>query len=337
MPADLRTHGADVDRERFRARLRDALRLEAQRSGIRPGPALLRAALDEPPARRRLRPWAVASALATATVIVVLAALILPPGTHGPSTALPSGAVPSGASAAAATIATPPAAPPPITLADCQIYPENARLAFSGWATTNVLRVSGGTAAPGQPVYALVTRGLAEWMGWRSAGAGPIFPPPVGRMGCIYDPSTGQVSQIGVPLDWQPPAMIDGCPASPEEEFAGYHEVGGPRAWALLPTGPNSWVAGQRAPILYRLSPPPTANESMTAWAVPLGTGSRVDGAIGMSLVPEPSGSPPPATGPAAFRYYIVEQPLPASGCWVLNVAVNGRLAGSAIIAVAAR
>jgi hypothetical protein len=337
MSSDSRLHAPDPDRERFQARLRDALRLEAQRSGGRPGPALLRAALDEPPSDHRLRPWPLAGAVAAAAA-VLLAVLILSPGSHGPSAAQASGANASLATPASSepTPAIPPAVPPPVTLADCQIYPADASLAFSGWATTSVLQVSGGHAQPGQPVYALVTRGLAEWMGWRSPGAGPIFPPPVGRMGCIYDPSTGEASLIGVPVDWQPPAMIDGCPGSPEDAFAGYREIGGPQAWALLPTGPNGWVAGNQALILYRISPPPAGDQAVTAWAVPLEGGARVGGAVGITVTPVPSPGPLPTPGQSELRYYVVDQLLPAAGCWVLNVAVGGQLAGSAIIAIPA-
>jgi hypothetical protein len=94
----------------------------------------------------------------------------------------------------------------PIGLADCEIAPADSSLAFAGWTTLEVLHVGGGKAAPDQPIYAVVTRGLAEWVGWKSSG-GPMYPRPVGRMGCIYDPSSGESSVVGVPLDWQPPAI----------------------------------------------------------------------------------------------------------------------------------
>jgi hypothetical protein len=94
----------------------------------------------------------------------------------------------------------------PIGLADCQIAPADSFLAFAGWTTLDVLHVGGGKAAPEQRIYAVVTRGLAEWVGWKSSG-GAMYPRPVGRMGCIYDPSSGESSLVGVPLDWQPPAV----------------------------------------------------------------------------------------------------------------------------------
>jgi hypothetical protein len=323
MPSD---HGAH-DRDPFREQLRAALRQEAQRAGVRPGPGLLSAALTEPDDNHPFGRWLLASA--AVTVGLVLAAITL--SMRG----TPPGDAASTLSAGVIASPTAPAIPPPVTLADCQIYPEDARLAFSGWATTDVLHVTGGRAAPGQPVYAIVTRGLAEWMGWRSPDAGPIYPPPVGRMGCIFDPSTGDVSEIGVPMDWHPPAVIDGCPASPGDEYAGYQEIGGPRAWALLPTGPSGWVAGERAIILYRLSPPLAPGESISAWASPLDGGGRVDGAVDDVPPGAASGTPQASPRLDGFSYYVVEQPLPTSGCWVLDVAVNGRLAGSAITSVA--
>jgi hypothetical protein len=323
---------SDPELDGFRARLRDALRLAAQRSGVRLTPTLLRDALDEPAPSRRIWRWPMAAVGTAAVVALVVLTMHSLPVKNDASQ---DGSATGRSSLSAFPSLTQTASPAPVTLADCQVYPEDASLAFSGWATTDVLRVSGGSAEPGQPVYALVTRGLAEWMGWRSPDAGPIFPAPVGRMGCIFDPSTGGVSLVGVPMDWEPPAMIDGCPASPEDEFAGYREIGGPRAWALLPTGPSGWDAGQRAVILYRLSPPLSAGETVSAWAVPLDGGSRVDGVMGNELAPVASSGPLATPGQAEFRYYVVQQLLPSSGCWVLNLEVNGRLAGSAITSVA--
>ena len=99
----------------------------------------------------------------------------------------------------------------PIGLADCQIAPADSAPAFAGWTTLSVLHVGGGKAAMGQPIYAVVTRGLAEWIGWQSSG-GAMYPRPVGRMGCIYDPTTGESSLVGVPLEWEPPPPVHGLP-----------------------------------------------------------------------------------------------------------------------------
>jgi len=323
--------GDTADDDLFEGRLRDALRREVQRSAVHVTAEQLHAAASAPPEPWRPPRWWPVAGLATAAVFLLVALRVMT-NLAVPNDLVPQATGPARSSAQDGTAAT----RAPITLADCRIYPEDARLAFDGWATTHVLGVSGGAAKPGQPVYALVTRGLAEWVGWRSPDAGPIFPAPVGRMGCIFDPSSGTVSLVGVPMDWQPPAMIDGCPSSPQDEYAGYQEIGGPRAWALLPTGPTGWTSGERAIILYRLTPPLAAGETLTAWAVPLRGGDRVDGSVGTASTTPRSGAPGPTPEQGAFSYYVVEQPFSRSGCWVLNVTIDGQLAGSAITLVAA-
>ncbi len=343
MSADRRADAqGPVAPDAFDERLRAALLQEAQRSGIGVDMRRLRTAADAP--REPWRPppwWRVGTATALAAGLVT-AVLLLPSSTHPPAASALAGA-PSAHPLVIGPVGPGSTAPPPVTLDDCQIFPGNASLAFSGWATTDVLGVSGGAAKPGQPVYAIVTRGLAEWVGWRSEDTEPMYPAPVGRMGCIFDPSNGAVSQVGVPMDWQPPMMIDGCPASPEDEFAGYREVGGPRAWALLPTGNRGWVRGESAIVIYRLTPPLAAHESLSGWAEPLvgGGGTGADTAVqdGRVVAVDPAAMANPAAtpNPRSASYSVIEQRFTTAGCWVLDVAVNGALAGSAIVYVGAR
>ena len=327
MPGD--APGGDL----FEGRLRDALRREVQRNAIHVTAERLRAAASAPPDSWRPRRWWPVAAVATAAVCLLVVLRVL---TNLP---VPNGLVPQASGPARSStqgIVAP--IPAPITLADCRIEPAGSPLAFSGWATTAVLDVSGGAAEPGQPVYALITAGPAEWMGWRTAGAEPIYPAPIGRMGCIFDPSTGRASVVGVRPEWRPPDFVDGCPASPEDEFAGYREIGGPRAWALLPTGTSGWMGadGSPATILYRLGPPPGPGQRVVARAEALdGSGERVDGTASGPV--GPSSAALGASPSAGSAYYtVVEQSFPHSGCWVLNVTVDGQLAGSAIISVAA-
>ncbi len=327
------------ERDAFEERLRAALRLEVQRTAFPVDRTRLHAATTAPRPRRRPQWLPVAGVLSAVAIAVVGLALVGAGRTAGPAGTATAAVAAGSATTAGGGAGTDPAAAgdasAPIGLADCRIEPADARLAFSGWATTDALRVTGGSADPGQPVYAVVTRGLAEWMGWRDSGSDPIFPQPVGRMGCIYDPSTGVVSQVGVPMDWQPPQTVDGCPASTEDEYAGYREIGGPRAWALLPTGTSWWISDRRFLILYRLSPPLANGERLTGWAQPLdGSGARVTADLRSVAVSVASGDATQPADPASPRYYIVEVGFSTPGCWVLDVAVNGRLAGSAIIPV---
>jgi DNA-directed RNA polymerase specialized sigma24 family protein len=216
----------------------------------------------------------------------------------------------------------------PISLADCQIAPAESSLAFAGWTTLAALNVHGGDAGRGQPIYALITRGMAEWVGWQQHYSGPMFPAPIGRMGCIFDPSTRQTSLVGVDAGWEPNLMADGCPPSPMDSFGGYRELGGPRGWLVLLDDTASWHVGDsRYRILVRISPPAERGQSVTAWAQPLADAPRIDGEIGSAnsqpARPDNSGS--------GSRYYLLDIKLPTAGCWVINIAVDGHVVGSAI------
>lgn len=328
-------------RDPFEDRLRTALRAEVHRMAVTLDRERLRATAGAPPSSRRLPGWWPIPAVSLA--VGILAAVVLIQNGAGPAgeradlpgagtpvaSPTPTSAVAAGSPIAGGGVAA------PITLADCRIEPTDASLAFSGWATTALLDVSGGSAAPGQPVYALITRGLAEWTGWRDTGSGSIFPPPVGRMGCIFDPSSGQVSQVGVALNWQAPAIIDGCPASTEDRYAGYREIGGPRAWALLPTG-SSWSLGQRGfHILVRLSPALAAGETLTAWTEPLDASApRTTAAVQTQGIDVQLAPPGATTAPAAVRYYLLDANLSRPGCWLVDLEVNGRLAGAVVVPV---
>jgi len=322
MPGD--AHHDDL----FEGRLRDALQREVQRNAVHISPERLRAEASAPPEPWRPPRWWPVAALATTGVCLLVVLRVL---TNLP---VPNGLVPQASGPSTSSAQSVARSAGPITLADCRIEPVGSPLAFDGWATTAVLDVSGGAAEPGQPVYALITAGPAEWMGWRTAGAQPMYPAPIGRMGCIFDPSTGRASVVGVRPEWQPPDVVDGCPASPEDEFAGYREIGGPRAWALLPTGTSGWMGAQSGPavILYRLGPPPGPGQRVVASADALdGSGERVAGTVGAPV--GPSSAALGASPSAGSAYYtVVEQSFPHPGCWVLNVTVDGRLAGSAVI-----
>ena len=219
----------------------------------------------------------------------------------------------------------------PITLADCQITPAASPLAFAGWTTLAALSVHGGDAGPGQPIYAVVTRGMAEWVGWQEHYTGPMFPPPIGRMGCIFDPSTRKTSLVGVDLDWEPSLMADGCPPSPIDEFGGHREFGGPHAWLLLPDDISAWQVGENK-ILFRLSSPAAPGQSITAWTQPLADA----GAIPAQVDSNTGELGPPDTSGSGSRYYFVTALFSSAGCWVINIAINGQVVGSAIAPITA-
>jgi len=217
---------------------------------------------------------------------------------------------------------------PAFTLADCDIEPVGSPIAFAGWVTVEQIRATG-IAPAGRSVYAIVTRGEAEWIGYRYTHDRPVFPRPVGRMGCVFDPGSERHVAIGVAQDWEPPALADGCPASPMSSFAGYLELGGPGAFVLMDVG-RTWRAEDPGlSFLVRVAPSLPAGARLEAWLQPVGDGSGIATTVGS----------PRAEEVGSVMHYIrvggVEVPEP--GCWTMNVAVDGTVVGSAVLPIWAR
>jgi len=163
---------------------------------------------------------------------------------------------------------------------------------------------------------------------------GWINPPPFSRLACLFNPATGARALAGVPFPWQAPAIVDGCPASSEDSFAGYREIGGPRAWFVVPLDMNGWVAGSSESRLFRLAPDIVPGQELTAWAQPLAGGARMAGTIEpgrpASVSPNPGASAP--SSEANYRR-VTLRPTRA-GCWVINIAVEGEVVGSAVVPI---
>ena len=172
---------------------------------------------------------------------------------------------------------------------------------------------------------------MAEWVGWQKDHSGPMYPAPIGRMGCIFDPSARRTSLVGVDQDWEPNLMADGCPPSPIDEFGGYRELGGPRGWLLLPNAGGTSLSNSFTDVmLWRLSPPAQPGQSVSAWAQPLADARPIRAEIG-SAAAQPD--KPDASGTGS-RYYRVDVPFTTAGCWVINIAVDGAVIGSAIVPI---
>ncbi|HEX6475447.1 MAG TPA: hypothetical protein VF114_10235 [Candidatus Limnocylindria bacterium] len=218
-----------------------------------------------------------------------------------------------------------------LTLADCAIQPAATPIAFRGWLTLGDL-FAGGRDAPGAgtPVYALVTDGQAEWVGWQSVEGRQMYPRPVGRMACAVDAVTGGATVFSVADSWEPPAPMDGCPASPIFRYAGDHQVGGPNAFFLLPYDGEAWWSRTPIVIRVRIAPSPEPGARITA------TAQRLDGARVLSL---PVDSPPiPESRPPTSNHYLWLRPVtfPRSGCWLVTVSVDGHGVGAAILPITA-
>jgi hypothetical protein len=217
---------------------------------------------------------------------------------------------------------------PPFTLADCHIEPVGLPISFAGWVTVEEIRATG-LAPAGRSVYAIVTRGDAEWIGYRYTHDRPVFPRPVGRLGCVFEPGSGSHVAIGVAQDWEPPTLADGCPASPISSFAGYRELGGPGAFVLVDTR-GAWSADDpELSFLVRVAPAPPAGSSVEAWLQPVGAGPQIAATVG---------EPPADPDSSVLNYLRVDGiEIPEPGCWVMNVAVDGTVVGSAVLPLVAR
>jgi len=306
-------------------------------------PDRVRAALARPSdTTTSRRPWVAVAAFALALLLIRLAAA---PNAESPDEQSPQGVIAQqGPSAPAAgddgragTLGADSqwsrswpgrGLVPPFTLADCHIEPASLPISFAGWVTVEEIRATG-VAPPGRSVYAIVTRGDAEWIGYRYTHDRPVFPRPVGRLGCVFDPDSGSHVAIGVAQDWQPPSLADGCPASPISAFAGYRELGGPGAFVLVDTRDAWWADDPELSFLVRVAPAPPTGSTVEAWLQPTGEGPQITATVGE----------PPADADASLLHYVrvggIEIPEP--GCWVMNVAVDGTVVGSAVLPLVAR
>jgi hypothetical protein len=208
--------------------------------------------------------------------------------------------------------------PPPVfdpdpiatpTLADCDMRPD-APLAYTGWLTAEQLT---GERSP-RPVYALVTERRRD------------------RVACVLDPDAGVVERIAIRAGWEPPRMVDGCPASPVQRFAGNLEAGGPDAFVLLPPlSTSAWVHDPSVRIMARLSPGPGWDSVVTATARQLGPGGTA--ALRVAYTPTPVDRVP-----SKVHYVWLEDVLfPQAGCWIVALAIDDRPVGWAVLPVRQR
>ena len=305
--------------------------LNAHQAGIAlsVSPEAVEQAIGVPPARRPLR-WRAPAVLAAIALIGVAVGLRIsqPANRDAPDTVIAeptrSGSEPRLAAALPVD--------EDLTLRDCKIEPVGTELSFRGWLPLRDLVASTDPNLAAQPVYALVTQTSAEWVGWQTSQGRPMFPRPVGRLGCAVDPATAKTTVYAIPGSWEPPAMIDGCPASPIGLHGGLREIGGPRAFTLLPIGGRSWWSNDpTVEINVRISPSPASASDITAVARPLGPGQPVAFDVqGLSM---------PEDRPPSSSHYVTlsNAAIPSDGCWLLNIAVDGQVIGSAVLPVTSR
>jgi hypothetical protein len=310
-----------------------AIRLKEHAAGVAlsVSPEAIEQSLATPPVRPPPNWWRL-PAIAAATMGVLAIAIgfriaSLPAG--DPATAAASVAP---ASWALATGAGPALAIEDLTLRDCKIEPASTKLSFRGWLPLQDLVSSSDPNPAAQPVFALVTRTTAEWVGWQTGQGRPMFPRPVGRLGCALDPATAKATVYAIPESWEPPAMMDGCPASPIALFGGNREIGGPHAFTLLPFQRQGWWSHDPTlEINVRIAPSPATESEITALAWPLGPGDPVRFEV--------RGPPISEDQPPSSSYFVTlsQATIPSEGCWLFAIAVDGQVVGSAVLPMTAR
>jgi len=218
----------------------------------------------------------------------------------------------------------------PMTLAGCRIEPASSPVAYQGWLTLGDLTAASGSDAT-RPLFALVTAGEAEWLGWHSEGSQAMYPRPVGRVACAMDPFSGETRVYAVAGDWLPPTLPDACPPGEIYRFGDLRQIGGPRLFATLPTGTGSWRAHDPGLRLFlRLAAPPAVDVAVTATARLL----EADGTLPLSVERVLAS---PRTTPVRNLYLTLSNvQLPRAGCWIVSVALDGKVAGSVLVPVSA-
>ena len=284
--------------------------------------AMVRAAIAAPPTASRHR-WAIPAGLGSLGLVLLLIA-VTDGQTPAPS-ALPVAVVASEAPSA-------PAPAPimgrtevaPFTLASCQLAPVDSPLAYAGWLTKADLGIGDGVDE-GAAVYALVTRGPADWQGRPTLGY-PSYPVAAGQMGCAFDPADGSFAAIGLRDGWLPPVAGDGCARSPSSEYGGYRELGGPGAFVVPSVGPGTFRADDAdGQLLVRIAPRDEPVTSVNATlAGPDGNG-RVEARVATETV---------ATAVTTSSWYLWLKGIrvPAPGCWTLNITVDSAVVGVATL-----
>ena len=108
--------------------------------------------------------------------------------------------------------------------------------------------------------------------------------------------------------------------------------MGGPHAFTLLPFAGRSWWANDPTiEINVRIAPSPASGSDITATAWPLGPGQPI--AFEVRGLPIPEDRPP-----SSSHFITVSQAaFPSGGCWLLAIAVDGQVVGSAVLPVTVR
>jgi hypothetical protein len=115
-----------------------------------------------PPPRWRRLPAIAAAMVGVLALALGLRIASLPTGDPAAAAASTAEATPSTGMGAGPAFAINEA----LTLRDCRIEPASTKLSFRGWLPLQDLVSSPDPNAAAQPVFALVTRTTAEWVGW---------------------------------------------------------------------------------------------------------------------------------------------------------------------------
>ena len=130
-------------------------------------------------------------------------------------------------------------------------------------------------------------------------------------------------------------AATGACAASPGTMHGTWwREIGGPNAFFNWEAAPRRLERTAPWKLIVRFDPDTQPNDAVSVWGDHLATGERAlggfNGPIDLPNIYDFDSPAPDLPG----GWYLFMQPLPSTGCWQLSAAINGQLAGTAVVEV---
>jgi hypothetical protein len=159
------------------------------------------------------------------------------------------------------------------------------------------------------------------------ATVGRLSEPEAGRNASPKQPSATIAAAGGPKASLSAP-----CPVSPVVRHGWWHELGGPHAFFHGPTRP--YAGPWPYLVTVRFDPDAPNGARVQLWAERVGWPELVDGTFNspQDMRNIARGAEPAPVLPGGA--YLFEQRWPVPGCWRLSAAIDGRVAGSAVIRV---
>lgn len=201
------------------------------------------------------------------------------------------------------------------------VAPEAVHAEVARWASTPDVRLGGRFGPWRSPVWIAVVLALAAIL-IGSLFAGGSSPAPT-------VPATPSVSADAST------APTRACAVSPGTMHGTWwREIGGPNAFFNWETGPRPLERTASWKLIVRFDPDAQASEVVSVWADNLDTHERAIGAFNSRIDPSSIYNLDSPAPDLPGGWFFFEQPLPSPGCWRLSAAIDGQVAGIAVVEV---